>query len=56
LTLAENFGVDGTPTFVIALVDPRNPKDGLLKVLGVIPGAQPFSVFKSALDKALATP
>ena len=56
LTLAENFGVDGTPTFVIALVDPRNPKDTLLKVLGIIPGAQPFAVFKSVLDKALATP
>jgi len=56
LALAEDFGVDGTPTFVIALADPRNPKDRLLKVLGIIPGAQPFAVFKSVLDKALATP
>ena len=55
LALAENLGVDGTPTFVIALADARNPKDKNLKVLSIISGAQPFTVFKSALDKALGT-
>jgi len=55
LALAEQVGVDGTPTFVIALADTRNPKDTDVKVVGIISGAQPFSVFKSALDKALAT-
>jgi len=55
LDLAEKIGVDGTPTFVVALTDPKNPRDPNIKVLGIISGAQPFSVFKSALDKALAT-
>jgi protein-disulfide isomerase len=54
LALAERLGVDGTPTFVIALSDAKNPRDPNIKVLGIISGAQPFSVFKSALDKALA--
>lgn len=56
LSLAEKVGVDGTPTFVIALADTRNPLDPNVKVLSIISGAQPFAVFKSALDKALATP
>lgn len=55
LALAEKLGVDGTPSFVIALTDAKNPRDPNVKVLGIISGAQPFSVFKSALDKALAT-
>jgi len=55
LALAEKLGVDGTPTFVIALADLRNPQDTDVKVLTIISGAQPFAVFKSALDKALAT-
>jgi protein-disulfide isomerase len=55
LDLASVVGVDGTPTFVIALADAQNVKDTDLKIFGIISGAQPFSVFKSALDKALAT-
>lgn len=55
LAQAANVGVDGTPTFVIALADARNPNDPNVKILSVISGAQPYAVFKSALDKALAT-
>ena len=55
LVQAANVGVDGTPTFVIALTDARNPNDPNVKVLSIISGAQPYAVFKSALDKALAT-
>jgi hypothetical protein len=54
LAQAAAVGVDGTPTFVIALTDARNPLETNLKVVGIISGAQPFAVFKSALDKALA--
>ena len=56
LVQAATVGVDGTPTFVIALADARNPSDPNVKILSVISGAQPYAVFKSALDKALATP
>lgn len=56
LAQAAAVGVDGTPTFVIALTDARNPLETNLKVVGIISGAQPFAVFKSALDKALAIP
>jgi len=55
LALAERVGVDGTPTFVIALADPRNPKDANVRVLSIVSGAQPYSVFKTVLDKALST-
>jgi protein-disulfide isomerase len=47
-------GISGTPTFVVGLVNTRNPNDGNIKVLQQIIGAQPFEVFKSALEKALA--
>lgn len=56
LVQAASVGVDGTPTFVIALADARNPNDPNVKILSIISGAQPYAVFKSALDKALATP
>jgi predicted DsbA family dithiol-disulfide isomerase len=55
LALAERVGVDGTPTFVIAVADPGNPKDTNVKVLSIISGAQPYTVFKTVLDKALST-
>lgn len=56
LAQAAEVGVDGTPTFVIALADARNPRETNLKVVAIISGAQPFAVFKSTLDKALASP
>jgi len=47
-------GISGTPTFVIGLVNTRNPNDRNIKVLQQIIGAQPFEAFKTALEKALA--
>lgn len=52
---AGSLGIQATPTFVIGLVDAKNPGDTNIKILTVIGGAYPFTVFKSAIDKALAT-
>jgi protein-disulfide isomerase len=45
-------GFTGTPSFVLALTDPKDPK----KVKGLVPlvGAQPYDRFKTEIDKALA--
>lgn len=48
---AANIG--GTPNFVIGLVNPKNPRDPNIIVLKTITGAQPYPVFKAALDAAL---
>lgn len=50
---ADTLGVEGTPTFFIALVDPKNPGSADVRVISFISGAQPFAVFKSAIEKAL---
>ena len=52
---AESLGIQSTPSFVIGMVDGQNPGNDNVKILGVINGAYPFPVFKTALDKALAT-
>ncbi len=44
-------GIVGTPTFVIGLVG----ADDKVKVVKVISGAKPYSVFKEAIDGVLAT-
>jgi len=44
-------GIVGTPTFVIGRVE----ADGKVRVVKVISGAKPYSVFKEALDSVLAT-
>ena len=51
---AGSLGIQATPTFVIGLVDEKNPADNNIKILTIIGGAYPFPVFKSAIDKALA--
>jgi protein-disulfide isomerase len=51
---AGSLGIQSTPSFVIGIVDGQNPGDANVKILGVINGAYPFPVFKTALDKALA--
>ena len=51
---AGSLGIQATPTFVIGLVDEKNPADNNIKILTIIGGAYPFQVFKSAIDKALA--
>ena len=52
---ADELGVQGTPTFFIGVVDAKNPGAANVMVLSFISGAQPFAVFKSAIEKALAT-
>ena len=54
LEQAASMGIEGTPAFVIGLIDPKNPRDPNIKILGLIGGAQPYPVFKAALEKALA--
>jgi protein-disulfide isomerase len=51
---AANANIQATPSFVIGLANPRNPQDPNIKVLKIISGAQPYVVFKAALDSALA--
>jgi len=52
MELAAHFGITGTPSFILAKTDPEDAS----KVTGIqfIRGAQPFSVFKQAIDQALA--
>ncbi len=44
-------GVTGTPTFILGVLE----SDGQLKVARVLRGAQPYSVFKEALDRLSAS-
>jgi len=46
--------VPGTPGFVVGIVNPKDPKDPRVRVFRVFTGAQPYSVFKAAIDAALA--
>ena len=47
----QKLGISGTPAFLIG----RTPSGGEpIKVTKVVEGAQPFSVFKTAIDEALA--
>ena len=48
----ENAGVSGTPTFMLGVIDPKSSK---VKVLKVLSGAQPYAVFKEALESALSS-
>jgi len=45
-------GVQGTPTFFLGLTEPNDPK---VKAVRIIRGAQPYTVFKEAIDSLLAT-
>ena len=49
---AQKVGITGTPQFVLAVPDPKDP--GKAKGLIHIRGAQPFTRFKAEIDKALA--
>ncbi len=51
---AEAANIQGTPHFVIGIVNPGNPRDPRIKVLKTISGAHPYPVFKAVLDAALA--
>jgi protein-disulfide isomerase len=48
--VGENLGITGTPWFFVGLLDPKEPR---VKVLKVIDGAQPYADFAAALDAAL---
>jgi protein-disulfide isomerase len=50
---ANKLGITGTPTTVIGLTQPNDPK---VKILRVIRGAQGFNSFKAAFDELLAPP
>ena len=51
---AQRLGAQGTPHFVIGLANAKDPRDLNVKIVKQIVGAQPFSVFKTAIDEALA--
>lgn len=50
---ANKIGITGTPTFVIGLTQPNDPK---IKVLRVLRGAQGVNAFKAAFDELLSPP
>jgi len=52
INVAKAAGVTGTPGFLLAETDPKDPK----KVKGIVllKGAKPFADFKAEIDKALA--
>src|SRR3989449_11351482 len=45
-------GVQGTPTFFLGLTEPNDTK---VKAVRIIRGAQPYTVFKEAIDSLLST-
>ena len=50
---AQKAGFSGTPSFMLALTDPKDPK----KVKGIVAmvGAKPYDSFKADIDKALSS-
>jgi protein-disulfide isomerase len=55
LQQAMSLGIEGTPAFVIGIVDAKDLRDPTIKIVATIGGAQPFQVFKQAIDKILAS-
>jgi len=49
----EKAGLQGTPGFFLGLTDQNSPK---LRVITYVDGAQPYTVFKEAIDKLLSLP
>ena len=51
MAVAQQAGASGTPAFVVAQTDPKDPS----KVMGItfLRGAQAFNAFKAATDGAL---
>lgn len=49
---AQKAGITGTPAFLLAITDPKNPSR--VKGLSLLRGAQPFEKFKAEIDQALA--
>jgi protein-disulfide isomerase len=48
---ARKAGISGTPAFILAIVDPQNPK--MAKGVKVMSGARPYDFFKEEIDKML---
>jgi protein-disulfide isomerase len=48
---AERVGISGTPTFMLGLTEPKN---GKVKIVQVLRGAQPYTAFKTVIDALLA--
>ena len=48
---ANRLGITGTPTTVIGMTQPNDPK---VKIVRVIRGAQGYNAFKAAFDELLA--
>jgi protein-disulfide isomerase len=46
-------GIQGTPAFVIGVRNEKDPSDPNIKVVSIISGAQPYSVFKEAINNLL---
>ncbi|MCJ7633203.1 DsbA family protein [Candidatus Bathyarchaeota archaeon] len=51
IAVAQKLGITGTPSFLLALSDPKDPQK--VTGLSLLRGAQPFNNFKTELDKAL---
>ena len=51
IAVAQKLGITGTPSFLLALSDPKD--DQKVTGLSLVRGAQPFNSFKTELDKAL---
>ena len=52
MSQAQAAGITGTPGFVLATTDPKNPRKAV--ALTFMRGARPFESFKEEIDKALA--
>jgi protein-disulfide isomerase len=52
IATAQKLGITGTPSFLLALSDPKDPQK--VTGLSLLRGAQPFNNFKTELEKALA--
>jgi protein-disulfide isomerase len=53
LEAGEKIGITGTPGFLLGLTDPKDPS--LLKATRKISGAQPYAVFRAAIDSLVDT-
>lgn len=51
---AQKVGISGTPAFVLAETNAKDPKK--VTAVTLISGAKPFASFKSEIDQALAGP
>lgn len=46
--------VQSTPHFIVGVTDAKNPREANVRIIKVIAGAQPYAVFKAAIEEALA--